>query len=175
MTGQNNDDDDKVGYRKPPKKHQFKKGQSGCPDGGRKQKQAKKDKAQQEEISPSDMVANWFAQKHSVKVKGKFTKMTVLEMALAQLQDDAIAKRDPSARKLLFAIAKNNGWLQAPTPPAKGTGVLVIYSPMQLAEWEKATEGQLLSIDPLEGIPGAEGIDDLPFEGGRKPAKYGCD
>ncbi len=37
------DDDGEVGYRKPPRSGQFKKGQSGCPSGGHAQRRARKE------------------------------------------------------------------------------------------------------------------------------------
>jgi hypothetical protein len=81
---------------------------------------------------------------------------------------------DKHVRQYL-SVATKAGLLDKPPTVDPNTGVLVIYSPMQLAEWEKATAGPLLSADPLEGIPGAEGIFDQPYASGRKPAKYGDD
>jgi hypothetical protein len=39
------DEDGPVGYRRPPKSGQFKKGQSGCPSGGHAQRRAKRAQA----------------------------------------------------------------------------------------------------------------------------------
>lgn len=165
-------DDDEVGYGKPPKKHQFKKGQSGCPDGGAAIKRAKKAKAARKEqtTSPQQMVTDWFTkQKKRVKINGKARRLTRLELALMHLEEDMFVKRDPNARKLFFAVAERNGWLKAPPPRSGKTGVLVVYPIMGQEEWEKATEGELLPKDPLHGIPGAEGLLDNPSPP-RRPA-----
>ncbi|MBK8543692.1 MAG: hypothetical protein IPL62_09085 [Caulobacteraceae bacterium] len=81
------------------------------------------------------------------------------------MRDDADDKDLRRCMALLDKVGMPKPTEKAPA----GGGVLVIYSPMQLAEWEAATEGQLLSIDPLEGIPGTEGIFDKPNARERRP------
>lgn len=143
---------------RPPKEHQFKKGEkSPCPDGGWSKKREKKAKAKKAEKSPQEMVTEWFTSKRKVKINGKVQELTRLELALAQLEDDAFLKRDHQARKLLFDIAQRNGWLKA--PPAKTRPMVLVVNGIKTAEeWAKSTEGELLPRDPLHGIPGAEGM-----------------
>ena len=158
-------DDDKIGYGKPPKKHQFKKGQSGCPDGGAAIKRAKKAKAARKEqaTSPQQMMVDWFAKhRKRVKLNGRTKRMTRFEIFLMQLEEDALVKRDLDARKLLADIANRNGWFKAPPPKTGRTGVLVVYPIPTVEQWEKETEGERLPKDPLHGIPGAEGLLDNP-------------
>lgn len=183
MTGQNDDDGGK-GYGKPPKKNQFKKGQSGCPSGGHKKRRLnqleRKEKETQKLLEKEKSLAETFKrialEDFPVVASGARTSMSAHEIIMRKLvrramKDDA---DDKHVRQYLSVAAKVGLLDKAPTVDPN-TGVLVIYSPMQLAEWEKATEGQLLSIDPLEGIPGAEGVFDVPFGGGRTPAEDGLD
>lgn len=50
-------------------------------------------------------------------------------------------------------------------------GVLLVYPIRTEVDWERATEGKLLPIDPLHGIPGAEGLllEDQTSRRGRVP------
>lgn len=153
------DDDEPVGYRRPPKKHRFKKGQSGCPDGGWPKKRAKQARAKRKaERSPQQCVEAWFKKKRRVRINGKDEELTLLDLALLQLEEAAFVQRDPKAQKLFFAMAERNGYLKAPPPRIPGTGVLVVYPIMEQEEWIKATEGELLPKNPLHGVPGAEGL-----------------
>jgi hypothetical protein len=182
MTGQNDDDDDGGGgYCKPPKKHQFKKGQSGCPSGGHKKRRLNKLERKEEEaqklLEKEKSLAETFKkialEDFPVLAGGARTNMSAHEIIMRKLvrramKDDA---DDKHVRQYLSVAAKTGLLDKAPTVDPN-TGVLVIYSPMQMAEWEKATEGQLLSIDPLEGIPGTEGIFDKPYNRDRRPPEY---
>ncbi|MEJ0061542.1 MAG: DUF5681 domain-containing protein [Terricaulis sp.] len=151
------DEDEGNGYGKPPRHSRFKKGKSGCPDGGwpkRKANQAAKlaeNKQKQDEISQT--VIEWFAGTRPVKINGRVEMLTRLQLAFVQLEEDALVKRDAAARKLLFDVAGKNGWLKAPPPKQPGGGVLVVYPIMQQQEWIDATEGDHhLTKDPLEGL-----------------------
>jgi hypothetical protein len=158
--------DDEVGYGKPPKQHQFKKGQSGCPDGGAAIKRAKKHKAKLKgEKSPQQLVIEHFTKTKRVRINGKRQTLTMLQVAMMQLEDDVFVKRCPVARKLYFGIAERNGWFKAPPPKSGRSGVLVVNQIRPIDEWIKATEGELLPRNPLHGIPGAEDLlDDTPQE-----------
>lgn len=81
------DDDDEVGYGKPPKKNQFKKGQSGNPHGRPKKKLSMKE--MKERIWFSEVTTN----------QGE--KITKVEAFYTSLVNDAI-KGKPSARNLLM-------------------------------------------------------------------------
>jgi hypothetical protein len=153
--------DDAVGYGKPPKKHQFKKGQSGCPDGGREQKKAKKERAKKEELDPGAMVVKWFTKKKKVKINGKAQELSIIELALMQLEEDVLLHRDPAARKLLFDVAQKNGWFKPP-PRRQKASVLVVSQIKSPEQWAKDTEGELLPRNPLHGIPGFENWEQRP-------------
>jgi hypothetical protein len=152
------DDDDPVGYGKPPKHTRFKKGQSGCPDGGWPKRRAgqaeQRAKAKAEEESIGAIVQAWFAKRRPARVNGKEVEANRIELLLAVLEEDALVKRDRQAQKLLLDLARKTGLLAPPPPPKQGGGVLVVYAPLRAEEWERQTEGELLTKDPLEGIPG---------------------
>jgi hypothetical protein len=179
MTGQNDDDDDGGGgYCKPPKKHQFKKGQSGCPSGGhrkrrlnkleRKEKEAEKLKERQKALE--DIVQQVASEDQVVRTKRGPVKMANKEIVVRKIFQRAMREdADDKDLRRCIALLDKVGMLKPTVQAPAGSGVLVIYSPMQLAEWEAATEGQLLSIDPLEGIPGTEGIFDQPYARERRP------
>jgi Family of unknown function (DUF5681) len=169
MTDNNNDDnhdDEPVGYGRPPKKHQFKKGQSGCPSGGREQKQAKakakaeaekeKEKGQDKRIA--DIVRRVSREEISAISNGQKISMPLVEAIVRKilhkpLQADA-SPRDTAAALNLLKHAK-----VLDPPPAKGRSfVLAVPAPVSMDEWAKRTEGELLPKDPLHGIPGAEGL-----------------
>lgn len=180
MTNRSDDDNDdtyKVGYKNPPKKNQFKPGQSGNPSGGHRKR--KLNKLEREEKQAAALrekeaaLANAFKkvalEEQEVLANGSRSKMSAHEVIMRQTVSRAMKKdADPRDRRLYFLLAGKVGLLDKASPEER-SGVLVIYSPMQLAEWEAATEGQLLTIDPLEGIPGAQGVLDEPLPRVRLP------
>ena len=86
-----NHSDDEVGYGKPPKKFQFKKGQSGNPLGRPKKKQAM-----------PDVLNGLMAE--TMTLNGK--TVTMLEAFLISLRNDAI-KGKASARNLFLPLIQN--------------------------------------------------------------------
>jgi hypothetical protein len=152
------DDNDDVGYGRPPKRTRFKKGQSGCPDGGWKTKRAKTDQEKEEEKpNPSQQIFDWYTKKRRVRVGGVTTEMTAIELMLHQLEEEAFVKKDPEARKLLLGMLKPMGLLKAPPQRQPGTGVLVVYPMAEQTDWIARTEGELLPKDPLHGTSYAGG------------------
>lgn len=83
------DDDDSVGYKKPPKKNQFKKGQSGNPKG------RPPDKYIHQLI---DIILN---EKITVKKNGQSVTMTKKEMVLEQLVNKSMQGKNGSIKILL--------------------------------------------------------------------------
>ncbi|MFZ2029686.1 MAG: DUF5681 domain-containing protein [Vitreimonas sp.] len=169
-------DDVKVGYGKPPRSGQFKKGQSGCPSGGHEQRRARKATKAQKVASRerarlrelTNIVKTIALEERKVQTANGAVKMPILEIlvrkvALRALEKDASEK---DVRRALAMFDKAN--LLKPVIDTGRTGVLVVRPIMKQDEWLKATEGELLPRDPLHGIPGAEG---LLLEQGQPPRK----
>jgi hypothetical protein len=91
-----------VGYGKPPRHTQFKKGQSGNPAGGRSRP-----------VGLIEAAAKTLSRKISAMVEGKKRKVTIQEAILLGLVQKAI-KGDHRASKLLLDYG-----FQAPQPPSQ--------------------------------------------------------
>lgn len=115
------EDDEKVGYGKPPKKHQFKKGVSGNPIGRPRRVPEENDLK-----SMLERVGN-----EEVEVNGRW--VTLQEVALMALQRKA-AKGDVSANRHLDKLRADAGVGKAEPM----TGVLVVPAKMSLDEWSVA-------------------------------------
>ena len=94
-----NDDDDQLGYKRPPHWAQFRKGQSGNPNGRPKKKAAQSPAA---DISDSSLVDDIFraelARLMPVREGGKTREMTILEL-VTRAQTQAAIKGDVKAQK----------------------------------------------------------------------------
>lgn len=90
-------DDEPVGYRRPPKHSQFKPGQSGNPHG---RKPGTKGAAQ--------VLASILNEKVTVVVKGRRRKITMLEAVTKQLVNKA-GGGDAQSSKLLFGLITGFG------------------------------------------------------------------
>lgn len=115
------DDDDEVGYGRPPKKHRFKPGQSGNP-GGR----PKKEKPGQDLRTILDRIGN-----EEVEIGGR--TMTLREVELRALQHKA-AKGDVQASRHLMKLREQAGCDQ----PKRTGGVLVVPGMESLEQWSVA-------------------------------------
>jgi Family of unknown function (DUF5681) len=93
------DDDDQLGYKRPPQWAQFRKGQSGNPNGRPKKKVAQPPAA---DISDSSMVDDIFraelARLMPVREGGKSREMTILEL-VTRAQTQAAIRGDVRAQK----------------------------------------------------------------------------
>lgn len=171
MTDSNDDDDNEpVGFGRPPRKHQFKKGQSGCPDGGHaqrmanKRKRLEKEKAKnaREEQSITNLIGR--VAREPIKVRtsdGRVMTMAKAEAAVRKLLDRALSK-DASDRAVKQALdLLKYGKILEPTRKERPM-VLVVNQIKSQEKWAKETEGELLPRDPLHGIPGAEGLLNRP-------------
>lgn len=87
--------DDEVGYGKPPKKHQFQKGQSGIPKGRKKGARGLKTDLQAELVS-----------KMTIQINGKAITATKQRLMLKTLTARAAAGDTRSTDKLVDIIAK---------------------------------------------------------------------
>lgn len=165
----NNDeksDDYEVGYRKPPRKHQFKKGRSGCPDGGwatrRERKRAREaneiDELRQRERDVQNILRRAVLQEHEVQTPDGPQRMTRLHILVERILTKAIQKdATDKDRRHAMALIDKLGFLDK-LDLQRNQGVLVVYPILPQDEWIKQTEGELLPKDPLHGIPGAEGL-----------------
>jgi hypothetical protein len=165
-----NSDDDKAGYGRPPQKHQFKPGQSGCPDGGHAQRHANKlarEKAERDEQTALDkglldIVRKLARELVNVRTNAGLVKMPRLEATMRwaldrPFQPDATWRDRATALKVY-----KDAELLDPQPDKARPMVLVVNPILGAEEWEKATEGELLPKNPLHGIPGAEHLLDAP-------------
>ncbi len=91
------DDDDQVGYRRPPKKHQFKPGQSGNPKGRPKGTR-----------NLSNILNEEMERKVTIHVDGQHTRMTKAQLAVRQ-QVDKAAKGDRNAFMAILQLSKEAG------------------------------------------------------------------
>ncbi len=121
-------DDEKVGYRKPPKKHRFKKGQSGNPQG--RPRKPKPDNPSEAEILKKISA-------ETVSVNGR--EMTTLEYGLRVLQKKALSGNVPSMKILDEKLRKAG--IDGGKP--KRQGVLVVPGILDAKKWEeRAGENQ---------------------------------
>lgn len=97
MTNENNDYE--VGYRKPPKNTQFKKGQSGNPKG--------RPKGNNDHLAIGKTIMKMFDSEISAKEGNKTVKMHKLEAFAAMLYSKAMSGNIQAA-KLLLEIIKNS-------------------------------------------------------------------
>jgi hypothetical protein len=122
---------DYVGYKHPPKKSQFQKGKSGNPGGRPSAAKPGKDVTDYERA---------FSKKVGVSLNGKRVSRTRRELGYEGFAD-AVARRDPTALKLFFALEAKFGHLREPAPKLEGTGVLVARPPLTEAQWERLYGG----------------------------------
>jgi hypothetical protein len=143
-----------VGPGNPPVSGRFKKGESGCPDGGwkirRARQKAKEERAAKKEESIAEILKRAAHRMRKVTVGGKPVEISTVEALVMRLNEQALAGDNKAARTLIYLL-KETGQLK--TVLASRNQVLVVYPIMQQQEWIDATEGDHhLTKDPLEGL-----------------------
>lgn len=133
MDEQNNHEDYEVGYGKPPKKHQWKKGHSGNPKG--KVPGVKNLKTLVDEMAhmPCEIMQN-----------GKKTKSTVLAVTLRQMAIKA-TQGDLKAATKLISLVNEHG-----TPPEPTNNVCNTEDEIILNYWHKKSQSGATAMDNKE-------------------------
>ncbi len=155
-----------VGYGKPPEATRFRKGKSGNPKGRPPKKRA---------VSPEDDLRSVNERVRAVlekplraRTEAGMVEMTPAEAMVHRTVQLALSG-DPRALREGLRILRDLGLLKPAPEKVPDSGVLVVYSTPSLEEWMRETEGDnQLTKDPLEGIPGVEGM--LREAGMRKEA-----
>ena len=120
--------DYEVGYCKPPRQHQFPKGQSGNPGGPPKSKKRSKTDVSELLNEPVKVTAG-----------GKEREMSPFEASFRQLAIKAINGNLRAVRKFVKICEEYK--ILAPPPPVTGSGVLVAPKGVDFYEWlESVTE-----------------------------------
>jgi len=130
--------DYEVGYGKPPKEHQFPKGQSGNKK-GRPKKKEEKEKA----FSAAELALKIMREDVTVQINGEEVTMTKLE-ALIQQQLNKALKGDSGASREIRHLMKDLG-ISLPTQVVDDKqvgGVLVIGETLTQEEWEEKYGGR---------------------------------
>lgn len=143
-------DDDKPGYCKPPRKTQFKKGHSGNPNGRPKKPR-----------NLSDMFAAVANSTIEVKVNGKRVRLTRLEAMVMQLAQKALGG-DSRAFGQMLRFMKEHG-VFAPEEPDGRSGVLMVEAP-------PLTTQEFMARFCNNGVPTEEQIEEF-----RKGMNARCD
>lgn len=94
-----------VGYKNPPKKGQFKKGQSGNPKG----RTVDAEKQEKEEIC--DILDDLFFTPRKAKISGEIVDITYMKMMLMKMMELAI-QGDVRAARMMIALSEKYGFAE---------------------------------------------------------------
>lgn len=122
MTFESDDDEDRVGFRKPPKKHQFKKGVSGNPKGRPKK------------MAGEQQIAGVLTETVKVKRKGKVEFIDVSEAYMRSLVTSALNHKKLSAILMFLDLCEQYHLIRA-CPKPQTHGVLHIPRDWDHDEW----------------------------------------
>ncbi len=124
-------DDDEVGYGKPPKKHQFKKGQSGNPRGRPKKKR----------LEAIDITSTLSAPVTAI-IGGVKCKISSFEASCHQLAKNGLADDVAAAIKFIKLCEEYD--VIVPPAPIQGGGVLTAPKDADFQDWAEGVELMLL-------------------------------
>ena len=146
-------DPDRVGYAKPPKHTQFKKGQSGNPKGRRKAVTA--------HMPVSRIIRHSLSEEVQGQVNGKTRKMTKLE-AIIEVQSAKALKGDTRAAKLVIDLGHKHIAPHQTLEELMGDRPLFTFTEKERARFssKKLLEGVVLP-DQHDDLPSKE-KDDTP-------------
>ena len=132
---------DKVGYGKPPKHTQFKKGQSGNPKGRPKQVQV--------HMPVGRIIRHSLSEEVHGLVNGKTRKMTKLA-AIIEVQSAKALKGDTRAAKLVIDLGHKHIAPHQTLQEMMGDRPVFSFTEEERAQWstEKLLEGVVLPDDP---------------------------
>ena len=97
-----------VGYKKPPKQHQFKKGRSGNPTG--KSNKPSKPKLASDHLG--ELIANTMLETREVMIEGKRMKLTNLELIAQKIVMMGLKAETPAQVKALMTVFENLAVMQ---------------------------------------------------------------
>ncbi|NKB37984.1 MAG: hypothetical protein GKR93_12610 [Gammaproteobacteria bacterium] len=125
MPDNKDDDDGDVGYKKPPKRTQFKPGQSG----NKKGRPKKPDKI-------ASHLQELLNEKISVRdSNGKVSRMTNMEAFLRNLQAKAMQGKQKELT-IFYNVLKQTGYFDIPDDSKpRGGGVLVVPATLSMEDW----------------------------------------
>jgi hypothetical protein len=139
MTDAEDDKAYEVGYRRPPKHSQFKKGQSGNPAGRPKGSR---------QLDPARILTKVVTERMLIREGGVERRVTRLEVALIQLANKA-ASGDLKALTTLLKTATALGLITADAGLVAGRdyGVLVVPQPLSPEEWDRVYGPTMIAGD----------------------------
>ncbi|MGX9430513.1 MULTISPECIES: DUF5681 domain-containing protein [Bradyrhizobium] len=115
-------EEEAVGYKRPPKSGQFKKGESGNPGGRRKKN------------GPIKVdVESIFQELFSVKVAGQTRTMSAKEVEIRQILKKAIEKKDFRSTAYLLALFEKHGCIAEPENRTSGVISLPYNLPYRMS------------------------------------------
>lgn len=132
---EDNSPDYEVGYKKPPKEHQFKKGVTHP-------NRRKKDKAERPDID----IGSLLNEPIKVKTPDGSRDMLAFEVATRKLANQAIQKRDLNACKLFFKLCARYGISFSP-PELRTGGVVNAPAGVEFGAWFD----EVTTVDPETG------------------------
>jgi hypothetical protein len=139
-------DGEEIGYKKPPQKHQFKKGKSGNPKG-----RPKKTK------NLGQAIFEAFHKPKTVMIGGRSTKMAGVDVLAAKLVKDALELKKPALNKVISFVEKVETEHALAEAAAAAAEKQAIKNPT--FSWDKEEEELYAQLEELVAGKGKEAGD----------------